>query len=105
MKLYFVAGEASGDNHGAALMESLRALQPNVEFCGRGGPQMKTLAEGDFVNWIDEAGVVGLWEVIKRYPNFGRRLLKSSRPNRTLSSLSTIRVSICASRASCASVR
>ena len=43
-KIYFVAGEASGDNHGAALMESLRRLQPDVRLSGRGGPQMKEIA-------------------------------------------------------------
>ncbi|HEX3818308.1 MAG TPA: lipid-A-disaccharide synthase, partial [Chthoniobacterales bacterium] len=73
MKIFFVAGEASGDNHGAALMDSLRGLQPNVEFCGRGGPQMQALAGRQFVNWIDDAGVVGLWEVIKHYPYFRRQ--------------------------------
>ncbi len=76
-RIYFVAGEASGDNHGAALMRSLRALQPNVRFLGRGGPQMKQLAGGGFVNWTDEAGIVGLWEVVKHYPYFRRELRKT----------------------------
>lgn len=73
MKLYFVAGEASGDNHGAALMESLLRLQPDIHFLGRGGPQMKQLAHGHFTNWINDAAVVGLWEVLKHYPYFRRQ--------------------------------
>ncbi len=77
MNLYFLAGEASGDNHGAALMQWLRAFQPNVRFLGRGGPQMKQLAGGEFVNWIDQAGVVGLWEVVKHYPYFWRQMQKT----------------------------
>ena len=72
MNLYFVGGEASGDNHGAALMQALRRLQPEVHFLGRGGPLMQQIAGGEFANWIDEAGVVGLWEVVKHYPYFRR---------------------------------
>jgi lipid-A-disaccharide synthase len=71
--IYFVAGEASGDNHGAALMQALRGLDPALRFVGRGGPHMKSVAGGEFRNWIDEAAVVGLWEVIKNYAYFRRQ--------------------------------
>jgi lipid-A-disaccharide synthase len=70
MSLYFVAGEASGDEHGAALMRSLRELAPDLEFHGRGGPLMKQIAGDAFTNWSDAAAVVGLWEVVKRYGYF-----------------------------------
>ncbi len=73
-RIYFVAGEASGDNHGAALMESLRRLEPDIHFLGRGGPQMQRLAGAEFRDWIEEAGVVGLWEVLKHYPYFWREM-------------------------------
>ena len=69
-RLYFVAGEASGDQHGGALLEALRQLRPELEFVGRGGPRMKEIAGGSFMNWIDAAAVVGLWEVVKRYGYF-----------------------------------
>jgi len=68
--IYFVAGEASGDEHGAALMRSLRQLGPNLAFAGRGGPKMQAVAGEGFINWSDAAAVVGLWEVVKRYPYF-----------------------------------
>jgi lipid-A-disaccharide synthase len=73
MKIYFVAGEASGDEHGAALMRTLRELAPEGEFHGRGGPRMKAIAGESFRNWIDAAAVVGLWEVVKRYPYFRKQ--------------------------------
>ncbi|HEX4632012.1 MAG TPA: lipid-A-disaccharide synthase [Chthoniobacterales bacterium] len=73
MKIYFVAGEASGDEHGAALMRSLRGLAPDCEFHGRGGPQMQTIAGDAFTNWTDAAAVVGLWEVVKRYGYFRKQ--------------------------------
>ncbi|HEX4667617.1 MAG TPA: lipid-A-disaccharide synthase [Chthoniobacterales bacterium] len=79
MKLYFVAGEASGDNHGAALMEALRRFQPDLELSGRGGPKMKAIAGDHFFDWSDEAGVVGLWEVVKHYPYFRREFGKTLR--------------------------
>ena len=68
--LYFVAGETSGDEHGAALMRALRELEPNLEFIGRGGPGMKAIAGKDLTDWIATAGVLGLWEVVKHYGYF-----------------------------------
>ena len=85
--IYFVAGEASADNHGAALMESLRRLDVDLRFFGRGGPRMKAIAGENFKNWIDEAAVVGLWEVIKRYGYFQKQFratlseISESKPN------------------------
>ena len=79
MRIYFVAGEASGDNHGAALMQALRRLQPDLQLLGRGGPQMKAVAGDRFLDWSDEAGVVGLWEVVKHYGYFRREFRKTLR--------------------------
>lgn len=77
MKLYLVAGEASGDNHGAALMQSLRRLRPDLALLGRGGPRMKAMTRDRFNDWSDEAGVIGLWEVVKHYPYFRREFAKT----------------------------
>ena len=77
MKIYFVAGEASGDNHGAALLQSLRQLRPDIQLLGRGGPQMKQIAGPEFTDWNDEAGIVGLWEVLKHYGYFRREFQKT----------------------------
>ncbi|MGE5213799.1 MAG: lipid-A-disaccharide synthase [Nitrospirota bacterium] len=68
--IYFVAGEASADNHGAALMRALRVLDPELKFTGRGGPQMQQVADGQFKNWIGDAAVLGLWEVLRKYGYF-----------------------------------
>jgi len=72
MTIYFVAGEASADNHAAALMCSLRELSCDcgIQFIGRGGPQMRKIAGEQFKNWIDDAAVLGLWEVIRKYGYF-----------------------------------
>ena len=70
MTIYFVAGEVSADNHGAALMRSLRVLDPVLKFIGRGGPQMQQIAGAQFKNWIGDAAVLGLWEVLRKYGYF-----------------------------------
>jgi len=70
MTIYFVAGEASADNHAAALMRALRGLDVDLDFVGRGGPQMKAIAGERFKNWIEKSGVLGFWEVIKHYGYF-----------------------------------
>jgi lipid-A-disaccharide synthase len=70
MRIYFVAGEASGDEHGASLLRALRDLARDCELGGRGGPQMKQIAGDHLTDWVNDAAVVGLWEVLKRYGYF-----------------------------------
>src|SRR5438477_1785635 len=70
MTFYFVAGEVSADNHGAALMRCLRELDSELQFVGRGGPQMREVAGEQFKNWIADAAVLGLWEVLRKYGYF-----------------------------------
>jgi lipid-A-disaccharide synthase len=60
----------SADNHGAALMRALRDLDPTLKFIGRGGPQMQQLAGAPFRNWMGDAAVLGLWEVLRKYGYF-----------------------------------
>ena len=79
MIVYLIAGEASGDEHGAALMRALRRLSPDIEFQGRGGPKMRAVAGGAFLNWSDSAAVVGLWEVVKRYGYFREQFQRALR--------------------------
>ncbi len=81
--LYFVAGEVSGDTHGAELLNALRQRLPEARFRGLGGPLMKAQAPG-LEDWLDEAAVLGLWEVLKKYGYFREmmdRLLDEVRRN------------------------
>ena len=73
MTLYFVAGETSADNHGAALMSSLRRRDVDLNFIGRGGPQMRAIAGERFKDWLGDAAVLGLWEVIRKYGYFRKQ--------------------------------
>jgi lipid-A-disaccharide synthase len=71
--LWFVAGEASGDARAAEVMNELRSLNLSIRFLGAGGPKMHALAAKPFDNWIAEAGVLGLWDVLKHYGYFRRK--------------------------------
>ena len=69
MKLYIIAGESSGDGHAAVLMSELLAMGPDIEFYGAGGPKMREVGGSHILDWTQEA-VVGLWDVVMKYPYF-----------------------------------
>ncbi|WP_320179028.1 lipid-A-disaccharide synthase [Roseovarius pacificus] len=72
MKVFLIAGEASGDRLGAALMAGLKSLD-NMEFQGVGGPMMQ--AEGmQSLFPMDELSVMGLAEILPKYMHLRRRL-------------------------------
>jgi lipid-A-disaccharide synthase len=87
MTIYFVAGETSADNHGAALMSLLRRRNVDLNFIGRGGPQMRDIAGERFKDWLGDAAVLGLWEVIRKYGYFRKQFretlkeIKESKPD------------------------
>jgi lipid-A-disaccharide synthase len=64
--LFFLAGERSGDRHGAGLIEEMRGVEPDISVHGLGGGEMHALAP-EVQDWVEEAGVVGLVEVLKKY--------------------------------------
>ena len=73
MKLFLLAGEASGDRLGAELMRGLRQLKPDVRFRGIAGPEMQS--EGlDSLFDMAELSVMGLAEVLPKYFVLKRRL-------------------------------
>ncbi len=77
--LYFVAGEHSGDIRGAELIKALRKKRPDWRFSGLGGPRMRDLAGSGLTDWVEDAAVLGLWEVLKRYRWFKQRFEETRR--------------------------
>lgn len=69
--LALVAGEDSGDQLGADLIEALRARFPDARFVGIGGPRMRV---SGFEAWHDigELSVMGLAEVMRHLPRLLR---------------------------------
>jgi lipid-A-disaccharide synthase len=72
-RIYVVAGELSGDAHGAGLLRSLKEMVPGVEIQGVGGPEMRYVAGPGLEDWVEDAAVMGIWEVLKRYGWFKER--------------------------------
>lgn len=63
--IFIVAGEASGDLHGANLIYALRFLMPQVDILGVGGPRMRK-AGLKCIYPTERLSVVGITEVIGR---------------------------------------
>ncbi len=64
-----IAGEISGDMHAGRLVRAIRARDPELEFWGIGGDVLR--AEGvELLYDVRQMAVLGLWEVLRRYPFF-----------------------------------
>ena len=67
LTFFIIAGEASGDLHGAKLMQELQRLAPNISFIGHGGDKM--IDQGlKVIQHIDKMSVMGFSEIIKHLP-------------------------------------
>ena len=69
LTLLMVAGEASGDSHGAELIQALKAQNPRVRIIGVGGPRMAAAGQEQLFDLAAHA-VLGLTEVLKHYFKF-----------------------------------
>jgi len=66
-RVMIIAGEASGDLHGAGVVRELKRANPDVEIFGVGGDRMKQ--EGmQLIYHVKELGFMGFAEVIKHLP-------------------------------------
>ena len=72
MRVFLIAGEASGDRLGAALMAGLKSLT-DVTFSGIGGPLMQSEGMSSLFP-MDELSVVGIAEILPKYMHLRRRL-------------------------------
>jgi lipid-A-disaccharide synthase len=73
MKLFVIAGEASGDLHASNLMKSIRKLYPKADFRCYGGDLMRE-AGGTLAKHYREMNFMGIWEVIKNYGKIRKNL-------------------------------
>jgi lipid-A-disaccharide synthase len=69
--LLVVAGEDSGDLHGAELLRELKARQPDLRIIGVGGPRMTPYLDRKMAD-VKDLAVVGFFEVIKHLPRLQR---------------------------------
>lgn len=117
-RIFIIAGEVSGDMHAAGVMREMKALDPEVQFSGLGGPRMREAAQGRALapasaadrsvasssltgerdspslsrrtedsppyqsssgiqDWLADSAVLGLWEVLKHYGYFKRKMAET----------------------------
>jgi lipid-A-disaccharide synthase len=69
--LLVVAGEASGDLHGAELLSALKRLRPDLRVVGVGGARMSPFLDKKLADASD-LGVVGFFEVLRHLPKILR---------------------------------
>ena len=81
-----IAGEASGDQHGAKLVRAMQKKRPGLFFCGIGGPALRQAGVRIVVDAADLT-VVGITEVFSKLPDIIKgmgiikKLLRSLKPD------------------------
>jgi lipid-A-disaccharide synthase len=73
MKIYIIAGEASGDIYGAKLMDALRTHDPKIEFNGIGGDKMIAAGLSSLFP-MQEISIMGFLEVLPHAVNLLNRI-------------------------------
>lgn len=69
--LLVIAGEDSGDLHGAELLRELKVRRPDLRLVGVGGPRMSPFLDRKLAD-VKDLAVVGFVEVIKHLPRLNR---------------------------------
>ncbi|MGE5410781.1 MAG: lipid-A-disaccharide synthase [Clostridiales bacterium] len=66
-ELLIIAGEASGDLHGASLIRELKSIDPSVKFIGIGGNKMRSQGM-ELLFHINQMAFLGFAEVLRHIP-------------------------------------
>ena len=72
-RIFLIAGEASGDQLGGGLMRALRLAQPEVVFCGVGGPAMSGAGFTSLYP-LEDLAVMGFLPVLRHLPRLLARM-------------------------------
>ncbi len=79
-----IAGEASGDQHGASLIEEMKLIKPQLNLLGIGGDKM--IAQGfDAIYHIKDMAFLGFAEIIRHLPfikKVQRDIIKTVKQNK-----------------------
>lgn len=74
MKIFIVAGEASGDQLGAAVLKGLRKIDPDLDVRGIGGSAMKAAGLRDSLFPMEDLSLMGVAEIIPEIPHMLKRI-------------------------------
>jgi len=87
--IFIIAGEESGDVHGAKLVQEIMNINPTIRFVGHGGDKMKA-AGVEIIKHISSLSMVGFTEIVRHIPrmfkimNETTKTIKSLRPDRVI---------------------
>lgn len=70
-QLLVIAGEKSGEKHGAALIEAYKKIDPNAHFFGVGGSHMEKSGVR-LISRIEDLAVMGIFEIFSQLPRIRR---------------------------------
>lgn len=70
-KIFIIALEASGDSHGASLVQAIKKIDPDIEFEGLGGMEMGRSGV-DLLEEMTRTSVLGFGDVLRKYFYFRR---------------------------------
>jgi lipid-A-disaccharide synthase len=73
-KVFIIAGEASGDRLGAALIAALKKRDVSLDIRGVGGPLMQQAGLGESLFPMDDLSLMGVVEVVPKIPHLLRRI-------------------------------
>ena len=77
MKYYLIAGEPSGDLHGANLIEGLRKADPEAQFRFWGGDRMAAVGgAANLAKHYRETSFFGIVQVLKNLRTIKRQMLE-----------------------------
>ncbi len=82
-KIIIIAGESSGDMHGAGLVRAVKEIDPDIRFLGIGGPKME--AAGVELFWdVTRQAAIGIFEVAFALPRLISLALETIRRIRAI---------------------
>jgi lipid-A-disaccharide synthase len=70
VKIFIIAGEASGDALGQGVIQGLKKIYPDCEIRGIGGESMMRAGLTESLFPMDELSVMGIAEILPRIPKF-----------------------------------
>ncbi len=70
-QILIIAGEKSGEKHGAALVEAYKKFDPEARFFGVGGSHMEK-AGVRLIGRIEDLAVMGIFEIVSQLPRIKR---------------------------------
>ncbi len=71
-RVFFIAGEKSGDMHAAEVIRQLIKAKPEVEIAFWGGSAMAEAVGAPPLVHIRQLATIGFWEVVRKLPHFVR---------------------------------